>query len=68
MVSPPVPPFYYTFKVDELVNFYNDIANASDKPFVVYNMPKFSWCCHYTGSYVQTEEESKHPRAQVYTQ
>ena len=37
-----VPPFYYNFKADELVQFYNDLANASDKPFVVYNMPKFS--------------------------
>lgn len=37
-----VPPFYYNFKADEVVNFYNDLANASDKPFIVYNMPKFS--------------------------
>lgn len=37
-----VPPFYYSFSQDELVGYYNDLANASDKPFIVYNMPKFS--------------------------
>ncbi len=37
-----VPPFYYSFSPDELVGYYNDLANASDKPFIVYNMPKFS--------------------------
>ncbi len=37
-----VPPFYYGFSKDELVSYYNDLANASDKPFIVYNMPKFS--------------------------
>lgn len=37
-----VPPFYYGFSKDELVAYYNDLANASDKPFIVYNMPKFS--------------------------
>lgn len=37
-----VPPFYYGFSQDELVSYYNDLASASDKPFIVYNMPKFS--------------------------
>lgn len=37
-----VPPFYYGFSQEELVGYYNDLANASDKPFIVYNMPKFS--------------------------
>lgn len=37
-----VPPFYYGFSKDELLSYYNDLANASDKPFIVYNMPKFS--------------------------
>lgn len=37
-----VPPFYYGFSQDELVGYYNDLANASGKPFIVYNMPKFS--------------------------
>jgi N-acetylneuraminate lyase len=37
-----VPPFYYHFNENDLVEYYNDLANASDKPFIVYNMPKFS--------------------------
>ena len=37
-----VPPFYYHFTKNDLVGYYNDLANASDKPFIVYNMPKFS--------------------------
>ena len=37
-----VPPFYYGFSEREIVDYYNDLANASDKPFIVYNMPKFS--------------------------
>ena len=37
-----VPPFYYSFSEAELVGYYYDLANSSDKPFVVYNMPKYS--------------------------
>lgn len=37
-----VPPFYYGFSKEDLIGYYNDLANASDKPFIVYNMPKFS--------------------------
>ena len=37
-----VPPFYYKFSKEEIVGYYNDLANVSDKPFIVYNMPKFS--------------------------
>lgn len=37
-----VPPFYYKFGKEEIVGYYNDLANVSDKPFIVYNMPKFS--------------------------
>lgn len=37
-----VPPFYYGFKKEDIVGYYNDLANASDKPFIVYNIPKFS--------------------------
>lgn len=37
-----VPPFYYKFSKNEIIGFYNDLASASDKPFIVYNMPKFS--------------------------
>ena len=37
-----IPPFYYGFSKEELIDYYNDLANASDKPFIVYNMPKFS--------------------------
>ena len=37
-----VPPFYYKFSKEEIVGYYNDLANAAEKPFIVYNMPKFS--------------------------
>jgi len=37
-----VPPFYYQFGKEELIGYYHDLADASDLPFIVYNMPKFS--------------------------
>ena len=37
-----VPPFYYGFSKNEVIGYYNDLANASELPFIVYNMPKFS--------------------------
>ena len=37
-----IPPFYYGFSENEILNYYNDLANASEKPFIIYNMPKFS--------------------------
>lgn len=37
-----IPPFYYGFSEREIFEYYNDLANASEKPFIIYNMPKFS--------------------------
>lgn len=34
-----VTPFYYKFSPDEVVGFYNDIANQSGMPTIVYNFP-----------------------------
>lgn len=37
-----VPPFYYDFKFEEIVNYYAAITDAVSLPMVVYNYPKFS--------------------------
>ncbi|MBR4426268.1 MAG: N-acetylneuraminate lyase [Spirochaetales bacterium] len=37
-----VTPFYYKFSKDDIIGYYNDLANATEKPFVVYNIPALS--------------------------
>lgn len=37
-----IPPFYYHFSEEEIACYYDDLANSSDRPFIVYNMPSFS--------------------------
>ncbi len=34
-----VPPFYWRFNEDQIVNYYEDIANATSLPMIVYNVP-----------------------------
>lgn len=37
-----VPPFYFKFSMDELIQYYNDIAEAVSVPMIVYNIPAMS--------------------------
>ena len=37
-----IPPFYYKFSFDEIVNYYKAISEATDMPIIVYNFPAFS--------------------------
>lgn len=37
-----VPPFYFPFKMEEYIQYYNDLANAVDVPVIVYNIPAMS--------------------------
>lgn len=37
-----VPPFYYDFKFEEIVNYYKAISDAVELPLVIYNFPQFS--------------------------
>ncbi|AWK50778.1 dihydrodipicolinate synthase family protein [Clostridium beijerinckii] len=34
-----VPPFYWKFNEDQIVNYYTDIANSCSLPMIVYNVP-----------------------------
>lgn len=34
-----VPPFYWKFNEDQIVNYYTEIANACSLPMIVYNVP-----------------------------
>ena len=34
-----VPPFYYKYSNDQIFGYYKDIAEATDLPMVVYNIP-----------------------------
>lgn len=34
-----VPPFYWRFNEDQIVEYYKDIANATSLPMIVYNVP-----------------------------
>ncbi len=37
-----VPPFYYQFSLEEIARYYAAIADATDKPMIIYNIPAFS--------------------------
>ncbi len=37
-----VPPFYYDFRFEEIVRYYEAVTEAVSLPMVVYNYPKFS--------------------------
>ena len=37
-----VPPFYFSFNMDEYVSYYNDLADSVDVPVVIYNIPAMS--------------------------
>ena len=34
-----VPPFYWPFTADQVVNYYTDLTKSTDLPMVVYNIP-----------------------------
>lgn len=34
-----VPPFYYKFNEEQIFSYYEDIANATSLPMIVYNIP-----------------------------
>lgn len=34
-----VPPFYWKFNEEQIINYYKDIAEAVDIPMIVYNVP-----------------------------
>ncbi|GHT55881.1 N-acetylneuraminate lyase [Spirochaetia bacterium] len=36
-----VPPFYHHFSNDEILAYFHDLADASGKPVIVYNIPSF---------------------------
>jgi N-acetylneuraminate lyase len=36
-----VPPFYHHFSNDEILGYFRDLADASGKPVIVYNIPSF---------------------------
>ena len=37
-----VPPFYFSFNMNEYVQYYNDLADCVDVPVVIYNIPAMS--------------------------
>ena len=37
-----VPPFYFPFTMDEYLQYYNDLAAATDLPVIIYNIPAMS--------------------------
>lgn len=37
-----VAPFYYTYSFEELKQYYHSIADATDLPFILYNIPGFT--------------------------
>lgn len=37
-----VPPFYYKFTYEEIVNYYKILSDATELPVVIYNFPAFS--------------------------
>ena len=37
-----ISPFYYKFRIDEIKQYYRDIADATELPFLIYNFPALS--------------------------
>ena len=37
-----VPPFYYQFSMDDILNYYRALADAVELPILIYNIPVFS--------------------------
>lgn len=37
-----VPPFYFSFSMEEYVQYYNDLADSVDVPVIIYNIPAMS--------------------------
>lgn len=37
-----VPPFYFSFGMEEYVQYYNDLAAATSLPVIIYNIPAMS--------------------------
>lgn len=38
-----IPPYYYKFSMDEIMNYYEDVIHAlPDVPAIVYNIPQFT--------------------------
>lgn len=37
-----VPPFYFSYSKEEIKNYYYDLAESTDMPVIIYNVPKLS--------------------------
>ncbi len=37
-----ISPFYYKFRIDQIKQYYRDIADATELPFLIYNFPALS--------------------------
>lgn len=44
-----VPPFYFPYSKEEIMQYYDDIAQAAGAPVIVYNIPKMSGVPFGTG-------------------
>ncbi|MEO8409150.1 MAG: N-acetylneuraminate lyase [Propionivibrio sp.] len=54
-----VPPFYFKYTTEEVIDYYRDLIEASDMPLVVYNIPAFTGINMTQGA---ARELFKHPR------
>ena len=54
-----VPPIYFKYTTEEVIDYYRDLIEASDMPLVVYNIPAFTGINMTTGA---ARELFKHPR------
>ncbi|MCF7941282.1 MAG: N-acetylneuraminate lyase [Spirochaetia bacterium] len=37
-----IPPYYYSFKIEEIIDYYTDVMRAVDLPLIIYNIPAFT--------------------------
>lgn len=37
-----IPPYYYNFRQDEIIGYYEDVMRAVDIPVIIYNIPAFT--------------------------
>ena len=48
-----VPPFYFPYSKQEIVQYYFDIAKAAGLPVIIYNIPKMSGVSFKTGELIE---------------
>ena len=54
-----IPPYYYPFRQEEIIGYYEDVLHAVDIPIIIYNIPAFTGIAFTRGN---SESLLAHPQ------